>query len=905
METINEEEHSVLESTKMQQDKAPQNNAVKRNSRKNSNIRKNILDYELGAVSDEDGNVNPLNTESNDEDNAHLKETDQKEVMQTQKVDSQKNTHLMPNKPSNKQSDDEDAVPRSVTVVEHEQGFKPKVINIRHSEPSSASSNHDLEPMLSSSDKGSFKGISEMSKPLSPMTSQRLSPKDQPFNYIPQGGVSPNDTNSKNKNNVKFKEEEFGEEEGELEPAKEPLPASNHIRISNDTNSATGLKNSSTKITSILKNSQKDKNSVVNQEENSENLNKNFHSSLESDSDGNLRQSKDTAKKKGKIPNMKVEEDQVNLSDLGNGPEKPTIKKIYKKVRKAKGPHNDEEPEPSSVISKNILSPESQKSKASSKASKVSKASKASKAVKLRKKSEEEAESEGEYESDENSEDSEDLDDSEYIDYKMKSDLFNFQKLTKHANFKVKRYKDAIYRGCIDPKSENREGLGVMEYDNGRVYEGHWKDDLRTGAGYEIYANGNFYRGEFLNGKAHGKGYYKWANGEYYDGHWDQGQKEGYGEWLSHDGETYIGHWKEGKASGTGCYTWKNGDKYDGEWLQCLKHGKGQDLFANGDSYTGQYRYGKPWGIGVYQWKNGSMYKGQFKNGLKHGKGKWSKGKGEEMCTFEGNYVKGKKEGYGEFRWASGNFYRGEYKDDERHGYGEMYWVDESCYKGSWVNGIQHGKGVMTMPDGTVKKGMFENNTFIEEITEEDEHLESSMYDNEPITAMHPAGLDESKVYKKRKLKKKKKGKKHLTLPHLDTHGGYGDQSGRQYTSAKKPMIKNLSESSLKKNGKFLNLNSAHSPENPPRLRKTKNTLSLPRIDSRQNDSALSERLQGFTGIAKTQAAERKKLQSYFKSLDKAVQILRQKRQNELANRPWVPAGPIHNYQYRPASKYG
>ena len=121
-----------------------------------------------------------------------------------------------------------------------------------------------------------------------------------------------------------------------------------------------------------------------------------------------------------------------------------------------------------------------------------------------------------------------------------------------------------------------------------------------------------------------------------------------------------------------------NGDKYDGEWMTCLKHGKGQDLYANGDSYTGQYRYGKPWGIGVYRWKNGSVYQGQFKNGLKHGKGKWSKGSGEDMCTFEGNYVNGKKEGYGEFKWASGNFYRGEYLNDERHGYGEMYWVDGS-----------------------------------------------------------------------------------------------------------------------------------------------------------------------------------------------------------------------------------
>jgi len=163
------------------------------------------------------------------------------------------------------------------------------------------------------------------------------------------------------------------------------------------------------------------------------------------------------------------------------------------------------------------------------------------------------------------------------------------------------------------------------------------------------------------------------------------------------------------------------------------------------------------------------VYKGQFKNGLKHGKGKWSKGEGDEKCTFEGNYVKGKKEGYGEFRWASGNFYRGEYLDDERHGYGEMYWVDGSLYKGSWIKGIQHGQGIMKLSDGTIKKGTFENNTFIEEITEESEYLESSVIDDEEEDSPRIAGkmymkggegIPYTNENKKRKGKKKKNKRK-------------------------------------------------------------------------------------------------------------------------------------------------
>ncbi len=47
-----------------------------------------------------------------------------------------------------------------------------------------------------------------------------------------------------------------------------------------------------------------------------------------------------------------------------------------------------------------------------------------------------------------------------------------------------------------------------MIYQNGRVYEGNWMNDLRWGSGYERYSSGNWYRGNFENGKAHGVGVY-------------------------------------------------------------------------------------------------------------------------------------------------------------------------------------------------------------------------------------------------------------------------------------------------------------------------------------------------------------------------------------------------------------
>ena len=91
----------------------------------------------------------------------------------------------------------------------------------------------------------------------------------------------------------------------------------------------------------------------------------------------------------------------------------------------------------------------------------------------------------------------------------MLSNEFDYQELLEHSeNFGVKRYKDAVFRGEIDPETNKRVGKGVIVYKNGRTYEGEWVSDKRQGRGYERFANGNIYQGEFLEGKAHGKGLY-------------------------------------------------------------------------------------------------------------------------------------------------------------------------------------------------------------------------------------------------------------------------------------------------------------------------------------------------------------------------------------------------------------
>lgn len=58
-----------------------------------------------------------------------------------------------------------------------------------------------------------------------------------------------------------------------------------------------------------------------------------------------------------------------------------------------------------------------------------------------------------------------------YGGYTMTSDIFNYEELKKNHDFKILRFKDAIYRGQI-LHGERREGFGIMQYENSRLYEG-------------------------------------------------------------------------------------------------------------------------------------------------------------------------------------------------------------------------------------------------------------------------------------------------------------------------------------------------------------------------------------------------------------------------------------------------
>ena len=60
----------------------------------------------------------------------------------------------------------------------------------------------------------------------------------------------------------------------------------------------------------------------------------------------------------------------------------------------------------------------------------------------------------------------------------MQSATFDYDAIKNTKEFAIKRYQNAVYKGQI--VNGERQGMGVMIYSNGRLYEGQWENDKRN-----------------------------------------------------------------------------------------------------------------------------------------------------------------------------------------------------------------------------------------------------------------------------------------------------------------------------------------------------------------------------------------------------------------------------------------
>lgn len=91
-------------------------------------------------------------------------------------------------------------------------------------------------------------------------------------------------------------------------------------------------------------------------------------------------------------------------------------------------------------------------------------------------------------------------------------------------------------------------------------------------------------------------GTYSWADeGKRYEGEWKQDKMEGKGKFTWKDKRSYEGHYKDGKKSGHGVMIWPSGVKYVGEWQNGQQNGQGKLYAADGKE------------ICFGMWKNGMI----------------------------------------------------------------------------------------------------------------------------------------------------------------------------------------------------------------------------------------------------------------------------------------------------------
>jgi hypothetical protein len=110
--------------------------------------------------------------------------------------------------------------------------------------------------------------------------------------------------------------------------------------------------------------------------------------------------------------------------------------------------------------------------------------------------------------------------------------LFDYGEPQKDSVKRVKRPMTLLenktkYEGQWNEETNERDGMGVLVWPDGSVYEGYWKHDKANGRGRLIHADKDIYIGDWKDDKAHGKGIYIHSDKASYEGDWYEDKQQG------------------------------------------------------------------------------------------------------------------------------------------------------------------------------------------------------------------------------------------------------------------------------------------------------------------------------------------------------------------------------------------
>jgi hypothetical protein len=143
------------------------------------------------------------------------------------------------------------------------------------------------------------------------------------------------------------------------------------------------------------------------------------------------------------------------------------------------------------------------------------------------------------------------------------------------------KVKNGVYTGDKNEKGLY-SGQGKMEYPNGDVFEGEWKNNMRDGKGKITFVNQSTYDGMWSKDEINGQGTYKYFNEDVYEGVFNKGIRSGHGKMSYANGDVYTGNWKKNKRDGEGKLTYKNGDYFIGNWEKDKRDGEGKLMSSTG-----------------------------------------------------------------------------------------------------------------------------------------------------------------------------------------------------------------------------------------------------------------------------------------------------------------------------------
>ena len=262
-----------------------------------------------------------------------------------------------------------------------------------------------------------------------------------------------------------------------------------------------------------------------------------------------------------------------------------------------------------------------------------------------------------------------------------------------------------------ETKNGLKEGVGLLQFDNGETYEGECKNNKADGNGTYTWPDGDKFIGEYKNDKKNGRGVYFYNKppftGDRYEGNYKDNIKEGYGAYYYNNGDKYIGEFKNNAFEGKGIFYYNNGDKYEGDFKNGLRHGKGILVLTNGMIYEGDFKNNELDGKGKLKYNNGDKYIGDFKRNIREGKGIMTRTDG---IRYEGDYKQNSPEGKGKIYINNILYYEGDFKNNKPEGKGIFYLPSGTIYEGELKRGKTNGKGTMYFENGDKQVGNFVNN---------------------------------------------------------------------------------------------------------------------------------------------------------------------------------------------------